>query len=137
MLTSKGGHAKDTHTFYRGEKFRVEFYFNANGKMPSKEQIEKLPSLIKVKLAALVKLIAEEGQIYDEHKFRIVARKERIYEFKPMKYRFFNFFFDGGKIIITNGYRKKSQKVDKRELRKAIRMKRDYINRMKKGEYYG
>ncbi len=128
---------ENTHIFYRGTKFQVEFYLNAKGKMPSKEQVEKLPSLIKVKLAALVRLIAEEGQIYDEHKFRIISRKERIYEFKPMQYRFFNFFFDSRKIIITNGYRKRSQKVDRKELNRAIKMKRDYINRATKGEYYG
>jgi len=54
-----------------------------------------------------------------------------------VKYRFFNFFYEGGKIIVTNGYRKKSQKVDKKELRKAIKMRSLYIKRERKGEYYG
>ncbi|MGA1825456.1 MAG: type II toxin-antitoxin system RelE/ParE family toxin [bacterium] len=106
--------------------------------MPAKEFLESIPSdKVIVKLAAFVKLIAEEGTLYDEQKFRIVDRKEKIYEFKPARYRFFNFFYTGRKIIITNGYVKKSQKVDKRELKRAIRLKKYYIQRVTEGKYYG
>ncbi len=104
--------------------------------MPSKDFIKITTLAVKAKLAALVIFIADEGQIHDETKFRIVDKKEKIYEFKPMKFRFFNFFFEGGKIVITNGYIKKTRKVDKKELNKAIKMKRDYENRVKRGDYY-
>lgn len=106
--------------------------------MPAKELLEDIPfEIIVVKLAAFVKLIADEGILYDEHKFRIVDRKEKIYEFKPAGYRFFNFFHKNKKIIITNGYVKKSQKVDNKALNKAIQLKKDYISRLAGGKYYG
>ena len=53
-----------------------------------------------------------------------------------INHRFFNFFYKGGKIIITNAYTKKSQKVDRKELNKAKNIKRDYIRRVERGVYY-
>ena len=42
----------------------------------------------------------------------------------------------GRKIIITNAYMKKSQKVSKRDLEKARNMKKTYTARLKGGIYY-
>ncbi|MFA5363238.1 MAG: type II toxin-antitoxin system RelE/ParE family toxin [Candidatus Omnitrophota bacterium] len=92
---------------------------------------------IKVKLAVLVKYIAEQGKIFDITKFRVVDPKEKIYEFKPLQYRFFNFFYEGRKLIITNGYMKKSQKVSGKDLARAGDIKKDYTYRVKGGRYYG
>lgn len=126
------------YIFYKGSKFQIEFYYNGAGKLPAKEYLEASKSSLdlKLKIAALVKYITEYGKIYDTTKFRIVDRKEKIYEFKPLNHRFFNFFYKGKKIIITNAYMKKSQKLDKKELKKAINMKKDYTNRVKGGTYY-
>ncbi|MCK4858993.1 MAG: type II toxin-antitoxin system RelE/ParE family toxin [Candidatus Omnitrophica bacterium] len=104
--------------------------------MPAKEYLEKTSLDVKVKLAALVKYIAEHGNLFDITKFRMVDPKEKIFEFKPMNHRFFNFFYKGGKIIITNAYMKKSQKVSKKDLEKAKTLKKDYISRAKGGIYY-
>lgn len=124
------------YIFYKGKKFQVEFYYTAAGRLPAKEQFEKVELRAQVKLAALVKRIAEEGMLFDITKFRNVDKTEKIYEFKPLEYRFFNFFYHGSKIIITNAYRKQSQKLDKRELAKAIAMKLDYEQRINSGGYY-
>jgi len=42
----------------------------------------------------------------------------------------------GRKIIITNAYMKKFQKVSKRDLEKARNMKKAYADRIKGGIYY-
>ena len=128
---------KEEYIFYQGERFQVEFYFTETGKIPAKEYLEDTSLDVKVKLAALVKYIAEYGKIFDITKFRLVDSKEKIYEFKPLQYRFFNFFYEGGKIIIANGYMKKSQKVSRKDLEKAKTIKKDYICRVKGGNYYG
>lgn len=127
---------KEDYIFYQGEKFQVEFYFSNDGRLPVKEYLEEISLDVKIKLAALVKYMAETGKIFDITKFRIVDHKERLYEFKPLQYRFFNFFCAGGKIIITNGYMKRSQKVDRKELKKAINIKKDYEHRIREGSYY-
>lgn len=62
--------------------------------------------------------------------------KEKIFEFKPVGHRFFSFFYEGGKIIITNAYTKKSQKVSRKDLEKARAIKKDYIARVRGGVYY-
>lgn len=130
-------HSKpEEYVFYRGAKFQVEFYFNDKGELPAKEYFDAADRQVKIKLLALVKYMAEEGRLFDEGKFRIVDKHEKVYEFKPMAERFFNFFYEGRKIILTNAYRKKGQKIDKRELIKAISLKKDYELRVKGGVYY-
>ena len=128
---------KEEYIFYQGERFQIEFYFTETGKIPAKEYLEDASLDVKVKLAALVKYIGEHGKIFDITKFRLVDAKEKIFEFKPLQYRFFNFFYKGGRIIITNGYMKKSQKVDRKELQKAGNIKKDYEHRVKEDIYYG
>jgi len=128
--------SKSDYIFYQGEQFQVEFYFTESGKIPAKEYLEKTSENVKLKLALLVKRIAENGRIFDITKFRQVSTKEKIYEFKPSGHRFFNFFYKGNKIIITNAYMKKSQKVSRKDLEKAKKMKKDYINRTKGDNYY-
>ena len=127
---------QEVYVFYQGEKFQVEFYFTEKGELPAKENFDSSDKQVKVKLLALDKYIAENGRLFDETKFRSVDKKEKIYEFKPLAERFFNFFYEGKKIIITNAYRKKGQKVDPRALAKAVNLKNDYESRVKGGEYY-
>jgi phage-related protein len=44
--------------------------------------------------------------------------------------RVFYFFFAGNKIIVTNGFVKKTQKTPLNELNKALKYKRDYEGRL-------
>ena len=127
---------QEDYIFYQGEKFQIEFYFTEKGELPVKEYFDSSERQVKIKLLALVTYIAENGRLFDETKFRLVDKNEKIYEFKPMAERFFSFFYEGKRIIITNAYRKKGQKVDQRELARAINLKRDYELRVKGGIYY-
>jgi hypothetical protein len=127
---------KEDYIFYKGEKFQVEFYFTETGEMPAKEYLGKESLEVQVKLAALVKYIADHGILFNRTKFRKVDSKENIFEFKPVDHRFFSFFYEGKKIIITNAYRKKSRKVSKGDLEKAKNVKKTYTNRLKEGVYY-
>lgn len=127
----------EDYVFYQGGKFQIEFYFDENGEMPAKHYYDSSNRSVRLKLLALVKRMAEHGKIYDETKFRIVDKNKKIYEFKPKAERFFNFFCKGQKIIITNAYPKKGQKVNQQELDRAIDLKKDYEIRVKGGGYYG
>ena len=127
---------KEDYIFYLGDKFQVEFYFTETGKMPAKEYFENEKKDVQVKLAALVKYIADHGRLFDKTKFRKVNSEGKIFEFKPKEHRFFSFFYKEKKIIITNAYMKKSQKVSKNDLEKAKNIKRDYIVRFIGGNYY-
>ena len=88
---------KEEYIFYRGERFQIEFYFTETGKIPAKEYFEDTAFDVKVKLAALVKYIGEHGKIFDITKFRMVDSKEKIFEFKPLQYRFLIFSMKAAK----------------------------------------
>jgi hypothetical protein len=119
---------------YRGSEFTVEWYFAANGTSQARYYYEQLPLARRVKLLKLVRLMAEAGRIFDITKFR--NEGDRIFAFKPQPDRFLCFFFTGRKIILTNAFQKKSQKVPPGEKDRALRAKRDFEERMQRGTYY-
>lgn len=55
----------------------------------------------------------------------------------PSPTGFYVFFFEGRKIIITNAFMKKQQKLPFGEKEKALKCMQDYYDRVKKGNYYG
>ena len=78
--------------------------------------------------------MGDVGEIKDKTKFR--SEGDKIYAFKPQPDRFLCFFNEGKKIIITNGFRKKQQKLPSNEKERALINRESYINRLKSGEYY-
>ncbi len=48
------------------------------------------------------------GQLRNKQKFR--HEGDQIYAFKPKPHRFLAFFFEGGRVIVTNAFTKKSDK---------------------------
>jgi hypothetical protein len=113
---------------YRGEYYSVCFHAETKDSSSVHEYFECCDDVTQASLLFLVKTIADTGRIYDERKFRIEDRKNKIYCFKPREKRFFCFFFAGKKIIITSAYTKKKQKLDRQELRNAIQIRREYFS---------
>ena len=74
------------------------------------------------------------GKISDKTKFNYEG--DQIYAFKPQPERFLCFFMQEGKIIITNGFRKKQQKLPQGEKERALACKENYQKRIKEGTYY-
>lgn len=112
---------------YTGQHYSVYFYAKAKNSSEVHDYFKRCDEVTQASLLFLVKRIADTGRIWDETKFRIEDRVNKIYCFKPKKERFFCFFFIGKKIMITSAYRKRRQKLDKRELRKAIQIRSEYI----------
>lgn len=83
----------------------------------------------------LFKLMGERGQINNITKFR--NEGDGIYAFKPKPDRFLCFFCKGKKIVVTNAFEKKQDKLPKSETEKALRAKEDYDARVEGGIYYG
>ena len=111
---------------YSGERYSVFFHAESNEFSSVRQYFEDCDYVTQAGLLKLAKRIADTGTIFDNTKFRIEDRKHKIYCFKPNKERFFCFFLIGQRIIITSGYTKKKQKIDRRELEKAIRIKEQY-----------
>jgi hypothetical protein len=111
---------------YSGEHHSVFFHAESNEFSSVYDYYKDCDDATRASLLKLVKRISETGRIYDETKFRIEDKQHKIYCFKPKNERFFCFFFIGKKIIITSAYPKRKQKLDHRELEKAIRIKEQY-----------
>lgn len=126
---------------YEGIYFEVEFFFNEQGNMPVKEDFDGLTDNEKAAfLARVIKLgNSSPGTIHPKTIFNLENDREKIFVIKFGNNRFCSFFFEGGKIIVTNSYKKQTQKNTKREkvqIKKSVEMKRDYVSRTKLNKYY-
>src|SRR5262245_61926798 len=119
---------------FAGNKFTIEWYFDNQGNSVSLDYLESLNEEEQAKLFELIKLIGNTGIIKNKTKFR--NEGDKIYAFKPQPHRFLCFFFEGQKIIVTNGFYKKTEKLPKTEKEKALKIKSDYESRVKRGDYY-
>lgn len=113
---------------YRGEHYEVYFHAETKSSSGAHDYFESCDNVTQASLLFLVKTMADVGHIYNETKFRIEDKGNKIYCFKPRDERFFCFFFTGRKIIITSAYTKKRQKLDLSELRKAIQIRKEYFD---------
>jgi len=120
---------------YIGEKFTLEWYYDKYGKSVGYEYFERITKEQRRKFMILVKRMAEFGQIYDITKFR--NEGDGIYAFKPQPDRYLSFFTDGKKIIITNGFTKKTEKLPEKEKIFAIKCRQDYLERKDGGKNHG
>ncbi len=119
---------------YEGKIFTIEWYFTDKNKSPSKDYFQDLDLSQKKKSMNLFQLMGEVGKILNIEKFR--NEGNGIYAFKPQPDRFLCFFTKDNKIIITNGFLKRSDKLPESEKEKALRFKKDYNDRTEKNVYY-
>lgn len=119
---------------YQGDHFTIEWYFDTNGKSQALEYYQTLTANERIQVLKLFKRMGDSGQIKDKTKFR--SEGDKIYAFKPKPDRFLCFFFDGKKIIVTNAFRKKQDKLPVKEKNKALRFRETYIENITEGEYY-
>ena len=119
---------------YKGEKYIIEWYFTAKGDSQPLQFFEDLPAVEQQRLFHIIKRLGDFGFVSDTTKFR--NEGDEIYAMKPQPSRFLSFFYQGDKIIITNAFTKKAQKLRKQDKDRAINARADYIKRIKEGIYY-
>ncbi|MBO4781847.1 MAG: type II toxin-antitoxin system RelE/ParE family toxin [Lachnospiraceae bacterium] len=114
--------------------FEVEFYKTATGKEPVVEFLDSLDEKMTAKLVGLMEILEEKGtelrMPYSEY------LDDGIFELRCKQgsniTRALYFFFVGHKIIITNGFVKKTQKTPAKEIQIAKERRADWIKRHKK-----
>lgn len=125
---------KKDYVIYIGDAFTIELYKDEKGKSVSLEYFEKLTLEQKKKAFRLFKLMGDMGEIFNIEQFR--HEGDQIYAFKPHPDRFLCFFYQENKIIVTNAFQKKSQKLPMAEKERALRYRESYKIRVKRGTYY-
>ncbi len=113
------------------KKFTVEFYETENGEIPSLDFINTLEVKLRAKVFRDLKLLEEKG-----NELRLPYSEnlgDGIFELRTIQgnniVRNFYFFIVGKKIIITHGFRKKTQKTPPEEITKAKNYREDYKRR--------
>ncbi len=119
---------------YEGTEFTIEWYFNDKGTSEALCYFESLSVDRKKQLVRLLYMLGDSGKIFNKEKFRYEG--DQLYVFKCSSDRFFCFFFNGAKVIVTNAYEKKSAKMTAKEKLKALKAKENYIKKVKERSYY-
>ena len=118
-----------TRLIYAGEVFRVEFLVAPGGHCLAKEWLEAQPLKIQNKFGMLFKVMGDQGKIRSEQKFKHLAGSDQIFEFKADSGRVLSFFFIDRRIILTNGFSKKSKKTPKGEIERAEALKQYFLSK--------
>lgn len=122
------------HIAYQGTFFTIEWYYTSTGNSPALDYYQKLPDSQRRKLLFLFKRMGDCGKISDKTKFN--NEGDQLYAFKPQPDRFLCFFMKDRKIIITNGFCKKTPKLPLEEKAKALRYKQNFYERLVQENYY-
>ena len=114
--------------------FEVLFYEKENGDCPGEEFIESLDVKKKEKMVGLLELLEEKGNQLREPYSKLID--DGIFEIWCKVgnniTRVIYFFYYEGKIILTNGFVKKSQKTPPEEIKLAKIRRADFKERMGK-----
>lgn len=116
------------------ENFQVEFYTRDSGDKPAKDFLLSLDIKMRAKMVKLIELLEEKGNSlrmpYSEY------IEDGIFEirgkFGSNIARVLYFFYYDKRIILTNGFVKKMQKIPKSELELAKKYRNDFLERMDK-----
>ena len=111
--------------------FDVDYYTLPNGQKPAKDFIDSLEPKMKAKAAASITILEEYGNQLREPYSKPVG--DGLFELR-IKFatditRIFYFFFIGNKIVLTNGFVKKTPKTPPGEIKLARKYKADYERR--------
>lgn len=116
------------------KKFEVLFYEKENGECPVEKFIISLDIKMRAKMIGLLELLEEKGNLLREPYSKPI--RNGIFELRCKvgnnNTRVLYFFYCEGKIVLTNGFIKKTQKTPTEEIVLAERYRTDYIERLGK-----
>lgn len=114
--------------------FDIDFYQLPNGTKPVKEFLDSLDTKMRVKAIQSIEILQEFGNTLREPYSKPIG--DGLFELR-IKFakdisRIFYFFVVDNKIVLTNGFIKKTMKTPKSEIELARKYKADYERRQKK-----
>ena len=113
------------------QEFEVIFYDKPDGTEPVKDFLDSLDTKMRAKMLRTVLLLAENGTQLREPYSKPLD--DRIFELRAKVgtdiSRVLYFFMIGKKVILTNGFIKKTQKTPNVELEKAKLYRKEYLSR--------
>lgn len=117
-------------------EFEVIFYEEKNGDCPVEEFMNSLDVKMRAKMVGLLELLEEKGNQLREPYSKPID--DGIFEIRCKVgnniTRVLYFFYYEGKIVLTNGFVKKTQKTPSEEIKLAKERRADFKERMGKYE---
>ncbi len=111
--------------------FNVEFYETVDGKQPVVEFLDSLEVKMTAKIVSLMEVLEERGNEL-RHPYS-GPLGEGIFELRCKQAsnisRVLYFFYNGRRIVFTNGFVKKTNKTPKKEVELAKARREDWIRR--------
>ena len=111
--------------------FHVEFYETEDGKHPVEEFLDSLDDRMAAKMIGLMDLLEEKGNALREPYSAPLG--DKIFELRCIQCknitRALYFFYAGKRIIVTNGFTKKTQKTPPSEIKTAKDYRADWTRR--------
>ena len=113
------------------QDFEVIFYDKPDGSEPAKDFLLSLDVKMRAKLAFAIDLLADNGPELREPYSK--SLKDGIFELRAKVgsniSRVLYFFVIGKKVILTNGFIKKTKKTPPSEIAKAKQFREEYLSR--------
>ena len=115
--------------------FNIVIYAKADGTEPVREFIDSLEEKMRIKALQKIRLLGECGNEMREPDTKYLG--DGILELRIQRAntisRVLYFFMQDRRIILTNGFIKKTQKTPAKEIRLCKKYRKDYIARTKEG----
>jgi phage-related protein len=112
----------------------IKFYRTEAGHCPVEEFLDSLSGRQAQKVTWVLRLV-EEMAVVPAKYFKKLASTEDIWEarvdFGPDTFRLFGFLDGPRTVVLTHGFRKKTQKAPKQAIALAQERRRDYFRRKK------
>lgn len=116
--------------------YTVEFYEDKNGdseirdyliKLSKEAKTDKNARINKEKIFAYIKALEQYGTRIGKPVVKHI--EGNLWELRPLSNRIFFFYWKDDKFVLVHHYIKKSQKAPKKEIEKALRNIKDWIER--------
>jgi phage-related protein len=111
--------------------FEVIFYEMENGVRPAEEFLKESDVKMRARLVGILQILQEKGNMLRKPYSKSLS--DGIFEVRGKVgsdiSRVLYFFYNDGKIILTNGFVKKTQKTSKSEIALAKKYREDYMER--------
>lgn len=113
------------------QEFEVVFYDKSDGSEPVREFLSSVDTKMRARILRMIDILAKNGTAlrmpYSEH------LEDGIFEIRIKSgsdiSRVLYFFVIGRKIVLTNGFIKKTAKTPKNEIETAKKYRSEYLNR--------
>lgn len=113
------------------KKYEVEFYETEKGIQPAKDFLLSLNLKMRAKLTSVISILQDNGSELREPYSKHLT--DGIFELRAKVgkdiTRVLFFFYVGKRIVLTNGFIKKTQKTPAKEVEKAKRYREDFLKR--------